>query len=240
MPKHFDYCILGAGLAGISLAHELSKKDVSVCLIDPNGCAGGASGTPLGLVNPATGRFASLTWEAEKCYGKILNNLELIQSKSDKKFFKQSGVLRPAVDEKIALRMKENYQTMEWPTGWIQWLDEKEMKDFHNGITCVNGGVWLPIGLTVDIFIYLNEFLKYLVKSNLTAILEKEYSYKKVASHWEITFSDGEKITTDNLVFTTGSSTKKFAEWSHIPIIPVKGQLALLETTSPLTFNYAF
>ncbi len=239
MVKNFDFCILGAGLAGVSLAHELSKEDVSVCLIDPNGVASGASGTPLGLVNPATGRYATLTWEAEKCYEAIYRNLALIQEQSPVPFFKKSGVLRPALDDKIATRMKENFDSMLWPKGWIEWLDEQELKNFHPGISCTVGGVWLPIGLTVDVSTYLNEFVKFLSVQGVSTFLGINYSFSKKNTVWEIELSGGEKINAAKLIFTTGVSVRKSDFWKDFPIYPVKGQLAVMESASSLSFDHS-
>ncbi len=239
MTKHFDYCIFGAGLAGVSLASELIKENVSVCLIDPNGIASGASGTPIGLVNPATGRYATLTWEAEKCYSSILDNLTSIQQKCDSPFFKKTGVLRPALDEKIAKRMKENLDSMPWPDNWIEWYDEDELKKFHPGITCIGGGVWVSVGLTVDISSYLNEFMRFLISNSDFSFFEFEYSIIKKDKKWGINLSNQEILIADKLVFTTGASTNNFDFWKDIPLYPVKGQLAVMESQSPLLFDHA-
>lgn len=239
MSDSFDYCILGAGLAGISLAYELSKENASVCIIDPHGVASGASGVPLGLVNPATGRYASKSWEAEQCYAKILANLELIQNSSPVQFYKQTGVLRPAMEEKIVSRMKQNFTSQDWPDGWIEWKSEDEIKKFRPGITCVGGGVWLPIGLTVDISIYLKSFADYLAQQSIYQIYNEKYSIEKRNDLWKLNFTTTSSIKTRNLVFATGSSTINSRYWKDLPIHPVKGQLAVLEPESPLSFRHA-
>ncbi|MBO6524135.1 MAG: FAD-binding oxidoreductase [Balneolaceae bacterium] len=239
MSSYFDFCILGAGLAGISLAYELSKEDVSVCLVDPAGVAAGASGTPLGLVNPATGRFASKSWEAELCYAKILANLELIQDTSPVQFYKQTGVLRPAMDKKIASRMHENFRLQDWPEGWIEWKDEYKLTSFHPGINCVDGGVWLPIGLTVDITTYLKSFAHYLSMQSIHQVYDKSYSLEKRTDFWELKFTSINSIKAKHVVFATGASTIQSEFWRGLPIHPVKGQLAVLEPESPLNFGHA-
>ncbi len=239
MRNYFDFCILGAGLAGISLAYELSKEGVSICLVDPNGVAAGASGTPLGLVNPATGRYASKSWEAELCYTKVLANLELIQNTSPVQFYKRTGVLRPAMEGKIATRMNENFHSQDWPEGWIEWKDEDELKAFHPGINCVDGGVWLPIGLTVDITTYLKSFADYLSQQSIHQVYDRNYSLEKRNDLWRLNFTNIDSIKAKHVVFATGASTIKTRFWKDLTIHPVKGQLAVLEPESPLTFKHA-
>lgn len=239
MATTFDYCILGSGLAGTSLAHELIKKNATVCIVDPNGVAGGASGTPLGLVNPATGRYASLSWNAELCYNAIRSNLSLIQSTTKTLFYKTSGVLRPALEEKIALRMKENFTTMDWPDGWILWMDEKEIESFHPSINCIGGGVWLPMALTVDIRSYLIHFVNYLKTLGLSLFTENSYSINPQNEGWNVSFVNGLSIKAKNIIFASGARTKNSPFWKDLPLIPVKGQVAILEAEPQISFDHA-
>lgn len=239
MSNTIEYCILGAGLAGVSLAHELVKVGTSVCLIDPQGIASGASGTPLGLVNPATGRYATLSWDAERCYSSILDNLRMVQEEHPTPFFKRSGILRPALDEKIATKMMANFENTLWPNDWIEWFDEDALKNFHPGITCFGGGVWLPIGLTVDIAQYLNHFVDYLEKLESFRFVNTEYELQKSNDEWLITFSDGTTITAEHLIYTTGATTRFSKYWDWLSMHPVKGQLAVLESRYPLSFDHA-
>lgn len=50
--KTGNICILGAGIAGASLAHAFAMRGRSVRIIDPKGVAGGASAAPAGLLTP--------------------------------------------------------------------------------------------------------------------------------------------------------------------------------------------
>lgn len=46
----YDVVVVGAGLAGVSIAYQLSRRGASVLVIDQRGLAGGASGANAGLV----------------------------------------------------------------------------------------------------------------------------------------------------------------------------------------------
>ncbi|MCG8373594.1 MAG: FAD-binding oxidoreductase, partial [Balneolales bacterium] len=222
MDKHYDFCIRGAGLAGISLALELSKTNASICVTDPNGVAGGASGTPIGLANPATGRFASKSWEAELCLAALQNNLKFIQEKTPVRFYEASGILRPATDKKIARRMRENFESTYWPNNSIEWMQETEIKAFHPGIQCIGGGVWVKSGLTVDIPTYLNSSADWLKANGVNFSFEKNPA-----------------VTASITVTTSGVWSKNSEIWSSLPLIPVKGQTLLMQSPNPLSFNHA-
>lgn len=237
MNKHFDFCILGAGITGIHLSMELVKTGASVCVLDPRGIARGGSGAPLGLANPATGRFATKTWNAEKCLPALEQNLEIIQEHVKEPFYKKSGILRPAMDKKIATKMKNYFETTEWPEGWIEWLDEKEMQELHPGISCVNGGVWVPVGLVVNMKEYVMGASAYLQSKNVEYIVGEPYSVFK-NEDWEIELSS-DKITATNIIFTAGAWIKSTPFWRDVPVIPVKGQTLLMRSSTPLPFSHA-
>jgi tRNA 5-methylaminomethyl-2-thiouridine biosynthesis bifunctional protein len=52
LPVEGRIAIIGAGIAGASLAHALRHRERDVVVIDPLGPAGGASGGPAGLLTP--------------------------------------------------------------------------------------------------------------------------------------------------------------------------------------------
>lgn len=226
----YDYCIFGGGLAGLSLADKLLAKNCSVILIDPKGIAGGASGASLGLVNPATGRFANKSWRAEPCYEAILATLEYVQSHSNSSFFNKNGVIRPAMDEQIAQRMKENYNAAHWNEDWCIWLSRQEINERFPGLACVEGGVWLPVGLSVKMSAFLECYFEQLKKLDLDHRLGNIYSYTFENSNWNISLETQELIKAKEIIITAGIESKSFDGWDSLPLIPVKGQLAVFKS----------
>ena len=232
----FDFCILGAGLAGLSLADKLWETGASVVVVDPNGVSGGASGTPLGLVNPATGRFATKTWKAEECYQTILETLEKVQRHSQESFYKKTGVLRPALDTKIATRMKANFDSTDWPKDWCFWLDEEELKTLYPGINCVGGGIWLPIGLSVKLPEFLNTYSSLLKSRNVEFITNQEFDLSKSDKSWSLKFDDS-KIEASTVITAAGIESNGISQWDFLTLNAVKGQIAILETKAPFPYN---
>ena len=236
--KVSDFCIIGAGVAGISLASELTKRGASVCVIDNVDIAGGASGTPIALASAATGRYATKIWEAEACYEVLLENLFAVQNDSLTPFYKISGVLKPALDKEIASRMKTNVLSGQWEKGKIEWLDEKQVKELNPYIACIDGGVWLQNGITVNMGAYLLHFSEFLKKKGVEFRIRESYKVFKGKSNWEISFKN-ESIEAQNVIYTTGVYTKNTPYWDYLPIVPVKGQLGVFSGSSPLPFNHA-
>ncbi len=236
--KDFDVCILGAGLAGMHTAIELMEAGLRVCVIDPKGIAGGASGTPVGLANPATGRFANRSWNAERCLERLSIRLEEISKYSGKEFYRKSGVLRPALSQKIADRMQENVVNNDWTPGMIEWKSSAELQEMHPGLTSVEGGVWVPGGLTVSIPDYLNGIHSYLSDREVTFILGRNYSLHK-ESNWDVQIDHKDHITAKKLVICAGIYSKQIEVSKELPLHAVKGQTAIMRAGDSLEFEHA-
>jgi glycine/D-amino acid oxidase-like deaminating enzyme len=218
----YDFCILGAGIAGLSLADALQERDFSVIVLEKDAIASGASGTPGGLVNPATGRRAKKTWKVEQCYTTIRQNLEKIQSFFSVSFFQQNGLLRPALSTKMAQKMRQQFNQTTWPDGCCLWQSEAEIKERHPGINCIGGGLWLPIGLTVDVTNYLKTYADFLQSSGVIIKTGFEADLSGENNQW-IIHSSKNHFTSKNLVFATGYATISHPYWNFLPLEGVKG-----------------
>lgn len=239
MTKKFDYCILGAGLAGLSLADALAERDISVCVVEKDNIGAGASGTPGGLVNPATGRRATKTWKAEECYKAISENLDKAAPFASTQFFKRNGVLRPAITKKMAGKMRERYMETRWVDGWCEWLPAEEIERRHPGITCIEGGLWLPVAITVDVGGYLEALAAYLEDRGVEIITGCRGSTQQVDDHWRIVLNDY-AVVAEHLVHATGYQTLSSEYWNKLPFHPIKGQVARFQVEeSMLNFKHS-
>ncbi|MFY0684289.1 MAG: FAD-dependent oxidoreductase [Balneola sp.] len=243
--SNYDYCILGAGLAGLTLAKELvEQSNTSVLVVDPNGIGGGASGSPIGLVNPATGRYATKTWRAEQAVTAIKENLQSVSNYADKPFYSEDGVIRPALDTKIAQRMKENVQSSEWPGGWCIWLEESDIIKRYPGLTCVDGGVWVSCGMTVQIPSYLNALAHYLKTLGVDFVENREFELIEGKAdlendEWTLSTDGSESIKIDHLIVAAGIKTKEFDFLSELPLHAVKGQVVVYKCDKKFPYGSA-
>mgnify|MGYP000131931555 CR=1 FL=1 len=241
MNRHIDFCILGGGIAGLSIADALSERDIECLVVEKNDIGSGASGTPGGLVNPATGRRAKKSWKAEQGYEAIAENLYKVQSYSSNSFFQKNGLLRPALYEKMARKMKDQYENTSWPDDWCEWKTKKQIQEIHPGITCVDGGLWLPVGLTVDIGSYMVAYAKYLKKAGVEIITNNDPKeiHQQTTDKWKIVI-EGEIIIANHLIYATGHYTKETKYWDWLPINLIKGQVAKFKKENdPLSFSHS-
>jgi glycine/D-amino acid oxidase-like deaminating enzyme len=122
--KHPGIAIIGAGIAGCSLAYELSKYPCDVTLIDAKEIGSGASSVPLALLNPHRGRTARAS-ELDKAglasMWALKNELGVLGFDSG---LHQTGVLRIASSERQAKLWKKLES--------VKWLEPSEIpKEYH-------------------------------------------------------------------------------------------------------------
>jgi thioredoxin reductase len=94
--KKIDYIILGAGLAGASIAVQLLKKRKKILVID-NPSSTTSSRIAPGLFNPITGRKMVKSWLADKLFPYLHNYYREVESLTNRKFFYSMPVYRPFI-----------------------------------------------------------------------------------------------------------------------------------------------
>lgn len=237
-----DYyaAVFGAGISGTAIANELAKREKKVLLIDPY-VSENSPGAPAGLVNPATGRRARLSWKSQHCMSSLRNLMdELIRFSGRDDLVSDSGVIRPAINEKLAENFKESLDKYDWPDGWITWMDKEEISEFNPEIAPNFGGLFLNSGFTVFVDRYLNTFRKYLREKGVDCRYESaEYQFERDENVFNIRFENGEILNTEHVIVAAGHQTPFFKDWKFLPLHRVKGQVVLFETDSDLNWEHA-
>lgn len=233
--KHYDLMIFGAGIAGLSAAYAASNKGLKTVVIDRKKPGYGASGTPMALLNPATGRKAKKTWEAEKCLVYTKNLLAEVSSFSGQPCYSENGVMRPALDGKIAEGMMDSFNAAEWPPGWIEWLDEREIRNRFPGINCTTGGLWIPAGGTVA----MKEFTQslYLLLQSKGVDFYLGSKLKLVHTNPFHASDDTIRVTSNIMLQATGMGLTEHPLWQMLPLHRVKGQTLTIQLKTRLDYE---
>ncbi len=89
----YDCLIVGQGLAGTILAHELDQRGYSFRIID-NGHRNACSMIAAGVMNPITGRRFVKSWMYDQLYPKALEKYKQLEQKLDCKLIQQCNIIR--------------------------------------------------------------------------------------------------------------------------------------------------
>ena len=90
----YDYIIVGQGLSGSLLAHELLKRHHKVLVYDEPGQPQ-ASGAAAGIFNPFTGRKLVKTWMADRLFPYLIQYYRALQAELRVKVIHEIPMYRP-------------------------------------------------------------------------------------------------------------------------------------------------
>lgn len=178
---HFDVAIVGAGIAGLSIAYWLEKKDpnLKIVIIDKNFIGAGASGRNAGFVTCGSSEhFDKLTtqfglekaveiWKFSEENRELLLQ-EIIEGDFSKVDFKQSGSCTVAPSLEAWERYQGIFQRMHSSGLAVEMINEKTLetdfgvKNFHGGIYYKLDGYIHPMKLLKRIALKLKNTSFYL------------------------------------------------------------------------------
>lgn len=207
--------IIGAGIAGASLAYELSLRGFEIWVFDKaDKIASAASGNESGILSAlllkrgvALGEFSqSAYYEASRFYKQVLN--------ADFK-----GVYEFAYNEMMRARFSNQKDNVLF-----------EMKE--GAAFLKEGGAFKP-----------REFVQGLLeKSGAKVFLEHEFThFTRQNEQFSLNFKDKADLKGfDILIFAMGADTKSFLNYDEIKLSSVRGQVSLLESflKTPFALSY--
>ena len=208
MTNKYDYVIVGAGIAGCSLAHFLSKYSKSVLLIDKNeDVAFGASGAAGAFLSPLLGKpneFKDLITKALKF---------------SVSYYKEN--FPDEINNCGTSRIPKNDEDKRKFNSYKDYMDF-EYKEFEEGFL-------FDIGSVVD---------SYEVCKKLAFNTEKKFNYEVFDMDYkENQWFINNDIVCKNLFLTTGADISLIDE-EYINIKAVWGQRIEVLTTSKIDINY--
>jgi len=210
--------ILGAGLAGLTLSLELLQKSKKVLLIDINAPGAGASGTPAGLMNPATAQKALLPDEAKSCIQAFYRNLKRLHTLGMPDLILHEKVLRPALDQTLQQNFSSSLENP-WPDNWVEWIEC--LPKNYPLIPNYKGGLMIHIAKAINVPKFLEGLFLLGRKLNLNYSFYSEYSHFDQLNHHGVVLGN-EQIMADKIVDCTGS---RLADTTDIRLHKVKGQI---------------
>jgi glycine oxidase len=239
LPESFDVIVLGAGIAGLSVADAALQQGKRCLVIDPKGPGGGASGAPLMLINPATGRRAKKVWQAEKSYSMISSLLQYIQQQTGSHFYEENGVLRPALTEKIADDFKRSITKYGWEQDWLEWISKEDFSRRFPYVGINFGGLLVKKAITLIGSTFLKNYSRILEKNDLYTIYGSHPNLSRYKDRWIVDLGDGAEYEAGIVVDAAGYQQTQRDYWKCIPLHPVKGQLATFYFKEPLGYGHS-
>ena len=206
--QEFDYVIVGAGIAGCSLAHFLSKYSQSVLLIDKNeDVAFGASGAAGAFLSPLLGKPNKFKDLITKSLNFSIN------------YYKEN--FSEDLINCGTCRIPKNEEDEEKFQSYIPYMDF-EYEKYEEGYLFKIGSLVKPYELCKKLSKNTQKLFDYEVKT-----IEKKENI------WNI----NDEIKAKNLFLTTGADISLIDE-KYLDIRAVWGQKIDINTTTSIDINY--
>ncbi|MEO1437980.1 MAG: FAD-dependent oxidoreductase, partial [Bacteroidota bacterium] len=212
-----DYIIVGQGLAGTLLAHELHKKGQTFRLFDP-GLEGSASVVGAGIVNPVTGRRIVKSWLIDEYLPICQRTFQEIEALLNVRVYFPRNVLRV-----FYKAQQEN-----------DWLAKTSLPEFSNYLNArpdpagfehvfgsvfswgeVNNSAWVDMAETVK------AYRKYFLEKGWLTPDRVDYDQLKIEKD-QVSYQG---VLAKGIVFCEGWKSAQNPFFDYLPHDPAKGEV---------------
>ena len=223
--KKFDFIIVGQGLAGTLLAHDLIELEKSVIIIDTH-LKASASRVAAGLINPISMKRC-IPAMPSNYLTTAFNRYSDLEDKLNSRFIFKKPLLRL-------------FDALETKDLWIDKYENKQMDLYIDEFCAVNTFSFLKDEFSSAIvkpagYLDLKEFLavsrEYFKDNNI--LLEEKFNFSEFNDR-NILYRN---FKADKIIFCDGFRIKENPFFDYLPIAPTKGELMHIKIPSVEDFG---
>lgn len=216
--KHFDYIIVGCGLAGIAFCEKLQAHGKTFVVFDNNSQQ--SSLVAAGLYNPVVLKRFSKVWKAQEQLDLALPQYERIESRLNLRFDYRIPVLR-------------RFNSVEEQNKWLIASDTPGLTNFMSPhfITNAYNKVYAPFGYgevlstgRLDTKYFIKSYKEYLRKADL--LIEDKFAFEAI--NFGSTSVQYQDISAKYIVCCEGFGVKQNPYFKDLPINGTKGEVLTL------------
>jgi len=213
------FLIVGAGLAGTSLAHQLLKSGQSVTILDKG--ENHATAIATGMVNPMVFRRMNKSWRLDECMQDAVPYYLKLEEKFQKKLY-------------FPITIRRMFSSLQEREFWEKRQEIDEYKSYLNTISeednnyskAINefGSGRLNQAFWVDALAYYEGNRNYFI--SLNCLINEEFDL----TQFDETTGTYKGITYDKVVFCCGYLNKYIPFFATAPVEQTKGQTLTIES----------
>ncbi len=232
----YDVAIIGAGLAGLATAFELSRQGLKICLIDSESApVQGASG------QSQLAMYAKLPSEANKLFHftvhalndsmRFYTQLQAFsnpQNPLQKPFWHPVGLMQLAWNEKEKNKQRQFLKNIQLPEDIIHFIDAETAKQL-SGLDTQHDALWMKQAGWLDPIAYAKGILTSIQADTFFNYTVEQLELDEATRHWHLRGSNQRVITSKAVVIANANSAKRFAQCAHLPSKPLRGQVTSIK-----------
>ncbi|MDN3521445.1 bifunctional tRNA (5-methylaminomethyl-2-thiouridine)(34)-methyltransferase MnmD/FAD-dependent 5-carboxymethylaminomethyl-2-thiouridine(34) oxidoreductase MnmC [Halomonas ramblicola] len=215
--------VVGAGIAGASLAAALAGRGVAVTLLDREGPGAGGSGNAQGALYV---KLAADTNPQSRVYlAGLLHSCRWLEALDPaRELWAPSGVLQLAGGEREASRQARFLERHPLPAGAVEGVDAVEASR-RAGVAVATTGLDYPLAGWVRPDALCARLADSPGVDFRRAGVE---GLEPAGDGWRLRLADGETLAADQVVIATATLANRFAQTARLPLQPVRGQVSRL------------
>lgn len=218
--QEVDFIIVGQGLVGSILSHQLLQNNQKIHIID-SGSGKNSSRQATGLINPITGRRFVKSWLTDELMTFAQTYYPMLEKELNASFYQETEVIKvlQSIEQQndFSLRLNdENY---------AKYLDSKIRKfdeQFHNYHSCAI----IKPALQIDVNTLQEVFLAFFRAKQI--INESTFDFSDLEIHSNS--YQYKNIKAKNIVFAEGFLMRNNPFFNYLPIQFAKGEVLLIES----------
>ncbi len=225
--RNVDFLIVGQGLAGSLLSHQLLEHGCSVRVINTQHHRPSASRAAAGLYNPITGRKMVKTWRADALFPALERCYTDLQQRLGAAFFHPTPIYRPLASAED----QNEWAVQSGNPAFAEFVKEVHLKSHYGDLVHdERGGLLLRHCGYVDVPELLRAYRGFLINESLYEEAVFDFDQLEVDDH-HVCYQDW---TARRLIFCEGASARHNPYFSWLPFRPVKGEMLSILTEAPL------
>lgn len=212
---HFDYIVVGQGLAGTILTEHLLAKNKTVLVIDNN--QNHCSSVAAGIINPIVFKRITKSWRADDLIPKSNQFYSEIEKKNNISILEKRDIVKVF----NSFEEQNNWLAKMSDSNFSNYLSNEEKSDFESsnyhhqfGYGVVKGSARLDIKTFLktckDNYIKNNSFLEDTFDFNALNISDSKIEYKDFSA--------------DKIIFCEGYKLKQNPYFNYLNLINTKGE----------------
>lgn len=225
--KETENLIVGLGIAGINLCHQLEKAGKSFLVIDrcPTNSSSLIAG---GIYNPVVLKRKVKSWKVDELFPVLVDTYRELEQKLNSEFLLHNfPILKPVSSADELLE-------------WQQAVDDKRLSPYVNSVQTkppkgpyqdsVIGSVTIENSGFVRFRKLILSYREYLRKKGV--LIESEFDFEELQLSRSLNY---EGITADRIIFSDGRFISENPFFNWIPFRPTKGQMLTVRVPGSLT-----
>lgn len=219
--KKVDFIIVGQGLAGTLLAHDLIDLNKSVAIIDKN-LDGSASRVAAGLINPVGMKRCIPSNKAHIYFPKAIARYQTLEKKLDAQFFNLKSILRLFANDKVR---------HDWQIKFSNGDMDKYIHEFYDAnnysfLDDLFGSANVRPAAHLNVPLFLDKSRSYFEDKHI--LLDEQFDFKSFNSE-DIIYKS---IRSSAIIFCEGFRVKDNPFFCDLPLSPTKGEVMIIRIPS--------